>query len=47
MINEVNILQHLDHPNIINVFEFAETPESFYIVTEYCKGGEMFDRIID
>ena len=36
----------LDHPNIIKVFEFFQDERHFYIVTELCTGGELFDRII-
>ena len=46
IINEVEILKKLDHPNIIKVFEFFQDPRHFYIVTELCTGGELFDRII-
>ena len=42
---EVNILKELDHPNLPRVFEFFEDEEKFYIVLEFCKGGDLFDRI--
>ena len=45
-INEVEILKQLDHPNIIRVFEYFQDKDNFYIVTELCTGGELFDRII-
>lgn len=43
---EVNILKSLDHPNILRVLEFFEDADRIYIVTELCRGGELFDRII-
>ena len=43
--NEVTILQKLDHPNIIKIFEFYEDDRFFYIVTELCTGGELFEKI--
>lgn len=43
--NEINLLMSLDHPNIIKIFEFYESPSKFYIVTEYCQGGELFDKL--
>ena len=35
------------HPNIIKVIEFYEDDVYFYIVTELCTGGELFDRIME
>ena len=46
MRNEVNILSQIDHPNVMNVYEFWEDESHFYIVTELCTGGELFERII-
>ena len=44
---EINILINSDHPNIIKIFEIFESQRSLYIVMEECKGGEIFDRIIE
>ena len=43
--NEINILKTLSHPNIVKIYEFFDTPIYYYIVTEYCKKGELFDYI--
>ena len=32
----------LDHPNILKVLEIYESSQQFYIVTEYCTGGELY-----
>jgi len=37
MLNEVNILKKLDHPNIIRLFEVYKDIKSYYLVTEYAK----------
>jgi calcium-dependent protein kinase len=37
----------LDHPHILNVFEYFEDESHLYIVTELCTGGELFDKIIE
>ncbi|KAM3134083.1 hypothetical protein pb186bvf_013809 [Paramecium bursaria] len=34
-----------DHPNIIKIFEFYQDDRYFYIVTELCTGGELFEKI--
>ena len=35
MLNEVEILKSLDHPNIIKLYEFYETSQTFCLVFEY------------
>lgn len=47
LINEVNVLKDLDHPNIIRIYEFMQDDKNFYIVSELCNGGELFDKIIE
>jgi serine/threonine protein kinase len=41
-VNEVKILQTLDHPNIIKLYEIWEWNEVCFLVLEYCEGGELF-----
>jgi calcium-dependent protein kinase len=43
---EVEILKKLIHPNIMQIFEFYEDKKNFYIITEICDGGELFDQIV-
>ena len=44
---EIEILKKLDHPNIIKLYEVFESDRSLYLVMEECKGGVVFDRIIE
>jgi len=37
----------LDHPNIIKFYDAYRDEKKFYIVTELCAGGELFDVIQD
>ena len=37
-IDELELLKKLDHPNIIKIYEYYETKEKWYIVTEYFEG---------
>ena len=43
LLREVEILSKLSHPNIMQIYEVFQDKTSFYIVSEYCKGGELFD----
>lgn len=45
LINEVEIMKKLDHPHIVKVYEYYQDEKFFYIVSEMCSGGELFDRI--
>ena len=44
---EVEILSKLSHPNIMQIYEFYDDSTNFYIVSEFCSGGELFDMITD
>jgi serine/threonine protein kinase len=39
--NEISILGRLKHPNIIKLYDLKKTKKHFYLVTEYCNGGEL------
>ena len=43
---ECNILQGLDHPCIIRVYDVYDTLNAVYIILELVEGGELFDRIV-
>ena len=42
---EVEILSKLSHPNIMQIYEVFNDKTNFYIVSEFCQGGELFDAI--
>lgn len=42
---EVDILAKLSHPNIMQIYEFYDDQTNFYIISEFCPGGELFDTI--
>ncbi|CAD8134409.1 unnamed protein product [Paramecium octaurelia] len=43
--NEIYVLQKLDHPNIIKFYEVYQNELYFYIIMDYCEGGELVERI--
>lgn len=45
LLNEINNIKELDHPNILKMYEFFEDEKRYYIVTELCSGGELYQEI--
>jgi serine/threonine-protein kinase Chk2 len=43
---ECSILQALNHPCIIHIYDVYDTPDALYIILELVEGGELFDRIV-
>lgn len=43
--NEMSILKNVDHPNIIKLFETYYDSGYYYLVEEFCSGGDMYDYI--
>ena len=43
--SEINILKKLSHPNIVKIYEFYESDNCFYIINEYCKGGQLYEYL--
>ena len=41
IINEINILKLLNHPNIVKFIDLKRTQNHYYIMMEYCNGGEL------
>ena len=44
---EIKILQTLDHPHVIKLYEYFEDTKNVYLITELCSGGELFDKIVE
>jgi calcium-dependent protein kinase len=46
IINEINILTKIDHPNVLKIFEFYSNKDSYSMILELCSGGELYKEII-
>ena len=44
---EIKILSMMDHPNIIKTYKITENEKNYYIIMEYCDGGELFNYIVE
>jgi len=44
---EIDIMKKLQHPNIIQLMEVIDTPDTLYLVLEFASGGELFDAIVN
>ena len=42
---EIELLKQLDHPNIVKLFEYFSDKDKYFLITEYCRGGDLFDLI--
>ena len=43
VMDEVDLLKKVDHPNIVEYFETYDDKQYLYLVMELCTGGELFD----
>ena len=43
---EIAIMKHVKHPNVVNLHEVLASKTHVYIVLELVTGGELFDRIV-
>lgn len=45
---EIKILQQVGrHQHIVSLLDTFEDPKDFYLVMEYCSGGDLFSKIVD
>jgi len=42
---EGRLLQQIRHQHVVQLMEVLETEHSYYLVTEYCAGGDLMDYI--
>ena len=45
MINELEILKHIDHPYIMKTYEQLQDTDNYYMVSELAKDGELKTHI--
>ena len=43
ILNEINILKKIDHPNIVKILEFYSNKSKYYLILEFCEGGNLYE----
>ena len=46
IIREMSILSKMDHSNVIKIYQIFEDEKNYFIIMEYCEGGELFNYIV-
>jgi len=48
LMREVKVLQKLDHPNILKIYDFFidEKKKRCFVVLEFMRGGDLFDTVV-
>jgi len=42
---EISLLRMINHPNIVKLIEVLASKSKIYVVLEYIKGGDLYDKI--
>jgi serine/threonine protein kinase len=45
--NEVGCMAQMKHPNIMKMHHYYEDPKRYLLITDICKGGDLFSLIED
>ncbi|CAD8056305.1 unnamed protein product [Paramecium sonneborni] len=45
LLNEIRSMKQLNHKNIVKFLDFYETQNNFYIISEFCNGGDLREII--
>jgi serine/threonine protein kinase len=42
---EMSIMSKISHPNILHLYEYLETANNYYLVINYCNGGDLEEHV--
>ncbi|KAK4717649.1 hypothetical protein R3W88_015987 [Solanum pinnatisectum] len=43
---EISVMKLVRHPNVVHLYEVMATKTKIYFIMEYCKGGELFNKVV-
>lgn len=46
ILKEVQIMRNLKHPGVVELLEFSESRDHYYLILELLEGGELFHQIV-
>jgi len=46
MLRESKILRQFNHPNILRLLDVIDKGAQFYLVTEYCPQGDLYQKLV-
>ncbi|KAI0952025.1 hypothetical protein AcV7_007954 [Taiwanofungus camphoratus] len=46
ILKEVQIMRGINHPSIVKLINFFESPEHYFLILELLEGGELFHQIV-
>jgi serine/threonine protein kinase len=46
ILKEVQIMRQMEHPNIVQLIDFDESKQHYFIILELAPGGELFHQIV-
>lgn len=38
---EIAIMEEINHPNIMHLFDFMESSNNYYLILQYCNNGDL------
>lgn len=41
IVNEIGLMSEIQHPNVCRLFTATKTPSNYYLVLEFCNGGDL------
>jgi serine/threonine protein kinase len=45
LMDEINILKNINSPYVIKVYDVLKSADHFFIITEFCNGGNLEDKL--
>lgn len=47
LLQNLDVLRKMDHPNIVKIFEFYNETDKLYIIQEYGQGGDLLEYVVE